>query len=686
MDAAKETTGVLRPDIELLRGDELLLFDPGADAYFKVSPKTVQIISLLTEDIPLDSFLEILSRNGISATGDELKKILLFLRSSNLLVPRPGEVLVRQKKARQFKEKNWLLSFSASYLFFRLPPWRPENFFQKIRPYISFLGSRQLLILLMIPAVAGYILALRNLSEICVVFENTLSWAGLVKYLAAIIVLKLLHEAAHCIAAIHFNCRVRGVGVGFMLFIPRLYTDTTDSWRLPRRQRLLIDSAGIIIELLCGGIAALLWCNLAPGPVRSTLFYIFTVSTLSTLLVNGNPFIRYDGYYILSDLLNIENLMTRAADCVKKTWRWYLLRLGAPPVVERRFFLTLFGIGAFVYRIFLYTSICLMIYCKFTKFVAIIMLFLEFYALLIYPTYREIKEICALSRRKAGKAVWLVIAAVIVLVAGILFMPLSWGITLHGIAVPLSRTPVTVAESGYLTGALTNKPRKVKKGDTILQLESPQLEFAIAKLRETQNFDRLLFELQSLDEKDFSQRAVTAKKIESDRIGIIELQRRKSKLTVKAEKDGIFVPALPDCSAGALLIRNLHAGQIVSPETVIYAYANDREIGKIQLNSSGTIRLGDHLTAGKVRVTRIDALASKLESSALLQMFGGPIPVYPSNDKWFAPTQTLYCVELELLYTQPISAGRVVTVKIEHTEQLYKYIKRFVLSFFLKEF
>ena len=686
MEAVKETTGVLRADIELLRGEELLLFDPGSDAYFKVSQRTIQIISYLTEDIPLDAFQEKLSSNGISVTLDELRKILIFLKQNNLLIPRQGEMLLQQKKLQHFKEKNWFLSISSSYLFFRLPPWRPDSFFKKIRPCVSFPGSGKLFLLLIIPALTGYILALRNLSEILSIFENTLSWAGFVKYFAAIIGLKLLHEAAHSVAAMHFNCRVRGIGIGFMLFIPRLYTDTTDSWRLPRRQRLLIDASGIIAELLCGGISALLWCHSAPGPVRSTLFYIFTVSTLSTLLVNGNPFIRYDGYYILSDLLRIDNLMSRASDCLKKTWHWYLLHLGEPPAGKHRLFLTVFGICAFVYRLFLYTSICLVIYNKFTKIIAILMLFLEFYVLLIYPVYKEIKEIRILSRKNAGKALFVWLAVLFFSAGGILFMPLSWGITLPGIAVPSSRTPVTIAESGYLTGKLDKKPRKVKRGDILFQLASPHLEFALEKLLKTQSYDQQLFDLQNLDEKNFSQRAVTAKKINSDRIGIIELQRRKNKLAVKAEKDGIFIPALPDCSAGALLVRNRHAGEIVSSKIVIYAYANDQEVGKISLNDTAGIRLGDHLISGKARVTRIDVLDTKLEPSPLLQFFGGPVPVYPTEDNRFTPTQTLYCVELEMLNEIPLSAGRIVSVKINHTEQLYKYISRFILSFFLKEF
>ena len=212
------------------------------------------------------------------------------------------------------------------------------------------------------------------------------------------------------------------------------------------------------------------------------------------------------------------------------------------------------------------------------------------------------------------------------------------------------------------------------------------MEFALEKLLKTQSYDQQLFDLQNLDEKNFSQRAVTAKKINSDRIGIIELQRRKNKLAVKAEKDGIFIPALPDCSAGALLVRNRHAGEIVSSKIVIYAYANDQEVGKISLNDTAGIRLGDHLISGKARVTRIDVLDTKLEPSPRLQFFGGPVPVYPTEDNRFTPTQTLYCVELEMLNEIPLSAGRIVSVKINHTEQLYKSISRFILSFFLKEF
>jgi putative peptide zinc metalloprotease protein len=197
---------------------------------------------------------------------------------------------------------------------------------------------------------------------------------------------------------------VRGVGIGFMVFYPRLYTDTTDSWRLPRKQRLLIDAAGIIAEVLFGGIAALVWSYSPPGIMNSTMFYIFAVSTISSLLVNGNPCIRYDGYYILCDLLNIDNLMGRSADFFKHWWRWTFLRLGTAPTGEHKFIFLFFGIVSTVYRVFLYTSIILVIYHKFTKFLAVIMIFLELYSIFIYPCWKELQTIKHLSQKSVNKA------------------------------------------------------------------------------------------------------------------------------------------------------------------------------------------------------------------------------------------------------------------------------------------
>lgn len=686
MESKYAPCGILRSDIELLRGDKLLLFDPGSDSYYHITEKTAKIIAFMTENMPAEDFLELLQHNGININMRELQEIILFLRSNNLLVPDYGEIPSKQQKIKKHKKNTGLLRFSSTYLFFKLPPWHPEKFFAAAGPYFSFFASKITIIILSIFALTGYILALRNAAEIKTAFLNTLSWGGLVKYFAAIIFIKILHEAAHSISAVHFKCRVRGIGIGFMMFMPRLYTDTTDSYRLKRSERLLIDAAGLIAELLIGGIAALLWSNLAPGAAKSTMFYIFAVSTVSTLFVNGNPFIRYDGYYILSDILGIENLMGQSSECLCKFRRYFFLRIGDLPHEKNRIFLLFFGIGAFIYKIFLYTSICLIIYHKFTKFLAIIMLVLEIYAILIYPCITELRIIKTLSSRSSKKAFYFMLAAGILLVSAILFIPVSWGIKIYGESISSSRIPVTLKESGYLLHDMPHTAQFVRAGEKILSLSSPRLATGINKLKKMIAYDRLQYELQSIDSEEFSLKNVTAQKIASDKIALNELERRTKSLNIIAPAEGIFVPTYRALYSGAFIPGNTVIGEISSGDIIICAYANDREISKLSPGITGKAYLQDSLSPFRVKVIRVETIAAAFKASSLLQPYGGPLAVYHGPDNNLKSSQTLYRVDLEILDENKPIPGRVLQVNLESTQQLYKKILPFIISFFHRNF
>ncbi len=689
MAAAPEPmTGVLRSDVELIRGETTLLFDRQADAYYKISPAMLDVIAFLTEPVPVGEFVDRLNRNGIAITRDELLKLLEFLQQNNLLAPGYGDIGVKRDRQAEMKEKTAFLRFSSAYLFFKLPPWRPEKFFEKIRPYVSWPASKPVIILLMLPALVGYLLLIRDFSTVRAFFFDSLSWAGLAKYFAAILFLKFIHEAAHSLAAIHFNCRVRGLGLGFMVFYPRLYTDTTDSWRLPRKQRLLIDAAGIIVELLLGGIAALLWTYLPPGAWKSTLFYVFAVSTISTLLVNGNPCIRYDGYYILCDLMKIENLMTRSSEYIKQFWRWHFLRLGSRPRNDRGTFLLCFGTVSFIYRIFLYTSIILVIYHNFVKALAVVLVILEFYCILIYPCWREFQTIRALSRRSANRARWYLLALLLAAAVVLLFLPLSWNVKLPGETVPAEHQLVTVQEGGYLTDSLSRRAVAVDAGTTLFELHSPPLEIAIKRLRGTMKSDEILYTLQQLDERRYSESQVTAVKIASDRLSLEEMLRRRGDLTVRAGSAGIFVPGVPGLSAGAYLPKGLLIGEVVSKKLMVYAYAVDREIGKLRIGDTAAVRVQDSLTVYPAKIVMVNGTAARLKNSPLLQHFGGPVPVYLEEGKAgaYLSVLPLYRVELEFDGEVALDCGRVVTVSVDHRERLWDRLVQFGLSVFIREF
>ena len=681
--------GILRRDIKIIDGDPPMLFDPQADSYYRLPENTLKIVDLLDREQSFDTLLQRIHRYYPGFDAGELNKLLIFLRRNGLFEPAYGEAGARHRMISQLKSESKLVRWASAYLFFRLPPWRPEKFFRRIAPCVSFLAAKKFLTILMIPAALGYILAIQHLSEVRDAFVNTLVWAGLVKYFAVICLVKVIHEAAHSLAAIHFNCRVRGIGIGFMLFYPRLYTDTTDSYRLSRRRRLLIDSAGMIAEVLLGGIAALLWVLLLPGAARSTMFYLFAVSTVSTLLINGNALIRYDGYYILCDLLRVDNLMQRSSEQLKALFHYILLKPAPVPPKAHALLFTVYGFASFLYRITLYTSIIMVIYYKFTKVIAVLLLLLEIWVIVFVPLCRAIVRIAAVKKEYHARLRRLPLAIITAGIAGILFLPLSWEAELPGITVPREEHLITAAESGFLTAPLAKSPRPVRCGEVLFTLTSHKMAMAQKRLDAELEHDETLLNLQNLDEKELSGSKITAEKVISDRLALQELKRRNKNLTHTAPAEGFFVSALPELSAGAYLQRTLPVGRIISKNNKIFAYATETQIGNLTIGSRDKVKFPDDLQTYSAKVTAIEKLPRYLHDSPLLQYYGGTIPYFPAAEKSgsFHSQEPYYQVEIQFTGKVPeLLAGRSVQISVINRTPLGKRLLNMAIGAFRREF
>ncbi len=685
-------TGTLRQDIELIRpgahGNDPMLFDPLSENYFRIDASTALMISKLDRDCEIDRFVERLNNAGLSVTEAEVIEVLHFLRQNHLLAPEYGEYEAKKRRLEQVRRDTLLPRIASLYVFFKLPPWRPDRFFRRIAPYARVLADRRTVLAALVPAALGYLLMLRDFSAVRSTFLDSISWAGLAKFFAAIVVMKIIHEASHALAAMRFHCRVRAIGLSFIVFYPRIFTDTTDSWRLPRRQRLMIDCAGILGEMIAGGVAALLWCYLPPGVAKSTMFYIFAVGTLSTLLVNGNPLIRYDGYYILCDLLNVENLMGRSAECLKQYWRFWFFGLGSPPREPRRALLAVFGVASFLYRIMLYTLIILVIYHSFVKAAGVVLLLLEVYTLLLRPLCQEIRTIRQMSKRAAARANWCWSVLSLLILLALLFFPLSWNVTLPGMVAPEKSELVTVEETGFLQSEWPPLPVRVEQGEPLFALTRPELRFRIEKFQWSLRLDELLFRLQQLDRETYGASQVTGEKLRSDLIGMEELIRREGNLVRKASHAGLFVPRRSEISPGALFPAGMIAGELVSDGKMVHAYANDREVRKLRVGRRAEILFPDRLGVAAGRVAAIAQIPAKLRHSPLLQNFGGAIPVYSDekNPGEYTSLQALYRIEIEFDDAPECLAGRSVEVRILHREMLGGEILKLLLSAFRREF
>ena len=218
----------------------------------------------------------------------------------------------------------------------------------------------------------GIILVLQQWDVFTSAVVESFSTEGLFSFALALIVAKTLHELGHALVATRLGLRVGHMGIAFVVMWPMLYTDTGESWKLSRsRQRLAIASAGIVTELSLAGLSTLGWALCDPGALRNALLYLATTSWLLSLALNASPFMRFDGYFILSDLLDFPNLHERASALARVTLRRNLLGLQEDwpetfPTGQRRLLVT-FAIVTWIYRLVLFLGIALAVYLFFFK-------------------------------------------------------------------------------------------------------------------------------------------------------------------------------------------------------------------------------------------------------------------------------------------------------------------------------
>ena len=143
---------------------------------------------------------------------------------------------------------------------------------------------------------------------------------------------KILHELGHAMTCKHFGGEVHEMGFMLLVFSPCLYCDVSDAWRLRSKwQRIAVSAAGMIVELVLAALATIVWWYAQPGVVQLVALNIMIICTVNTLLINGNPLMRYDGYFIFSDLVETPNLWQRSREAFRYFWSDWLL---GQPVVE----------------------------------------------------------------------------------------------------------------------------------------------------------------------------------------------------------------------------------------------------------------------------------------------------------------------------------------------------------------
>lgn len=346
-----------------------------------------------------------------------------------------------------------------------------------------------------------------------------------------------------------------------------------------------------------------------------------------------------------------------------------------------------FGVAACIYKFFLYTSIILIVYNQFIQIKAVAALML--YSLGLVPILKEAKSIRAMSKKAGGRVNWTFSVITLAVVVGILFLPLSWSVTLPGEIRAGSSRIVSVTEGGYLKTAWPENALVCRKGDVLAELESPLNDLEISRVRAVLHEDAVMADLQQSDRETFGDSLLTLQKMDSSRKTLGEMLRRKTLRRIAADSSGLFIPRLFNLSPGCFLPGGLVLGEIVSGRNVVYAYATENEVKVLKEGQRATITFPDSFRKLSGRIVTIDPIPAKLRNSPLLQMYGGELAVFPDETQpgEFYSVQALYRVEIVPEgEADPVSFyGRSVRARVHRRDRLVNELWNWLVTAFRRE-
>jgi len=566
----------LRPGVELRRQQyrgELwyVVQDPFTNSFYRIRPGARRFLLHLTGRTTVEeAWRRCLREDREAAPGQsEVIQLLGQLHQASLLqsdlAPDSRQLFERLRRHRQAQVRSAL----SSVLFFRLPLWDPDRFLQKLlplaRPVFSWAGIAVWLVVLLL---AGKT-AIDHRDLLFDRGQDVLAPGNLALLFGAYFITKLLHEFGHAFACRVFGGEVHQMGIMLLVFSPVPYVDATAAWTFRERwRRVWVGAAGMYVELFLASLAVFVWANTGAGLTNSLAYNVIFVASVSTLLFNLNPLLRFDGYYILSDLAEAPNLHQRSRTQMFGWAEKTLFALPNPPqpAATRReaAFLGLFGVASGIYRIFVFTVIILFVADKFFG-LGLVAAVIGGFSLLVLPVYRFIRYLAAEPRleRQRPRAIGVTVALAGVILGFLAFYPWPHHTYAPGVLQTREQARVYTATDGYLSEFVAASGSEVRAGDLLARMTSPELKLSLdaadARVRQVR-----LQENVALEQGGANLRVLRRQR-EAAETELAELRRRERDLEIRAPLDGVWVsPRLGDL-VGELSARGRQLGIIIHP-------------------------------------------------------------------------------------------------------------------------
>ncbi|MEO0637284.1 MAG: HlyD family efflux transporter periplasmic adaptor subunit [Pseudomonadota bacterium] len=688
----------LREDLQVRRGADgsRMIFDPLQNRHFQLADDGFQLLRHWDASNGEELGQRVASETGRRLTSEDLTTFLRFLGSSMLLRDLSPELVEAQRpKGMKRTQKAF-----GHLMMVKFPLVRPDDFLRATWPLVSLLFSKPFVALLVPLALFGLFMVAQQWDEFVSTFLHFISFEGALIYGATLIVLKALHELGHAYMCTRYGVRVPVIGVAFMMFFPILYTDTSDAWRLgDRRKRLMIDWGGIFAELAVASIATLAWVFLPEGPWRSVAFVTATSSWIMSLLVNLNPLMRFDGYYILSDALGVENMQQRSFALAKWRLRELFFNLGekAPETLPRplRRGLVFLAWATWAYRLGLFLGIALIVYAFFIKAVGVVLFVADIFFLLVLPVAMEVKEWWGRRAAIASSSRTLVSISALALLLALAFIPWRGQVSFPAVMTAADEARIFPPYAGKLVAMRVAEDKRVIKDQILFVLRDPTKDVERRRAEEqvrilTERINRMI-----ADRRDRADRRVLEEQLQAARSRIAGLDKSGSRLEVRAPISGTLRDLAPYLSTGQWVSPEDQLAVIVAPgEGVVRGLVAEADIGRIDPGVAARFVPDDaaqpsiDLSVTAVSNVGIEAVEEPYFASTL----GGPVAVREEEDGALRPVQSAYEVRLEqaasntdTLVRSHASVQRGVVVAHGEARSLFESFKTRALSVLVRE-
>ena len=632
------------------------LYDPVRNTFFRVGWLEFELLSRWQEGMSADMLCaKVGAETPLNVMQEDVMTLIVFLQNNELLrAAYAGQrgMLFKMALGRKLSIWQWLLHH---YLFIRIPLLKPEAFLTRTLPYLAFLFKPSFFLWIGALSVIGVIRVIDQWAAFSKTFLYFFSWEGMIYYGVALALAKSFHEAAHAYTATRYGLRVPTMGLAFMLMMPLLYTDTSEGWKLKNRKaRLAIDGAGVIAELCLAGLALFLWSFIPEGPLKSATYILAAVTFISTLGVNLNPFMRFDGYYLLMDAVDVPNLQNRSFAFGRWQLRQWLLgveeAIPEPEFESRKVLLLLYAYFTWIYRLVLFTGIAFVVYYFFFKAAGIILFAVEMGWFVVLPIWKELKiwwtHRDKWQSNKAARRTGVVAVIIFLLLA------LPWRTEISGAgywqADPYTR--IYPPSAARLTKVLVVEGQEVRKGDVLFVLESPSTDWQLQAAQEriagiksqlagSVASSSLLEKKQGLEQELAEAEAELNAQTEDNH-----------RLQIVAPHDGVFRDLDNGLYPGAWLSMSRRLGLVVGKQDA-YAqvFVNEAHVGRISIGAHAKIitRASDANSYNAV-VTDIDKTATiDLPEPMLASPYGGPIAAHAGSKGEMTAHESLYRVTLK---------------------------------------